>query len=250
MGTMAFDHLQGYSAIYYTYKWSEVIAKDMFTKFDENNMLDPVQGKRFRDLVLAPGGTKPAAQLVREFLGRDYTADAFNCDFNGNCEEEQYFAGALGESCPEGHNIVSETECVKALEALDLKVAPMWTGAYRPVPYGCSWREGGAYHGHFNTEVMGAAHKDRKPVCNTKKSPYYLADAGSLCPTAEQVSTQEECTHALKTLQLSTKSMWTGSYQAIPSGCSFRAGWKYQGHFNAHNKGRASAERQPVCKRM
>jgi thimet oligopeptidase len=36
-----FGHLNGYSAIYYTYMWSQVIAKDLFSKFDQNNLLDP-----------------------------------------------------------------------------------------------------------------------------------------------------------------------------------------------------------------
>jgi thimet oligopeptidase len=39
--------------------------------------MDQEQAKRYRDLVLAPGGTKPAAQLVEDFLGRPYGFDAF-----------------------------------------------------------------------------------------------------------------------------------------------------------------------------
>jgi len=37
----AFGHLNGYSAIYYTYMWSLVIAKDMFTEFKEDGLLTP-----------------------------------------------------------------------------------------------------------------------------------------------------------------------------------------------------------------
>ena len=36
-----FGHLDGYSALYYTYMWSLVIAKDLFTPFDAKNLLDP-----------------------------------------------------------------------------------------------------------------------------------------------------------------------------------------------------------------
>ena len=37
----AFDHLNGYSAVYYTYMWSLVIAKDMFTEFKKNGLMNP-----------------------------------------------------------------------------------------------------------------------------------------------------------------------------------------------------------------
>jgi thimet oligopeptidase len=33
--------------------------------------------RRYRDTILAPGGTKPAAELVRDFLGRPYDLRAF-----------------------------------------------------------------------------------------------------------------------------------------------------------------------------
>lgn len=68
----AFGHLDGYSAIYYTYMWSLVIAKDMFSKFDKTNLLDTKLSMEYRNKVLAPGGSKPAAELVKDFLGRPY----------------------------------------------------------------------------------------------------------------------------------------------------------------------------------
>ncbi|HEU4723687.1 MAG TPA: M3 family metallopeptidase, partial [Candidatus Eisenbacteria bacterium] len=68
----SFGHLDGYSAIYYTYQWSLVIAKDLFSKFDKNDLLSPKVATRYRNMVLAPGGARPAAELVRNFLGRDY----------------------------------------------------------------------------------------------------------------------------------------------------------------------------------
>jgi thimet oligopeptidase len=72
----SFGHLEGYTALYYTYMWSLVIAKDMHSVFT-NGLMDLKQAKRYRDLVLAPGGTKPAADLVKDFLGRSYGFDAF-----------------------------------------------------------------------------------------------------------------------------------------------------------------------------
>ncbi|HEY2923724.1 MAG TPA: M3 family metallopeptidase, partial [Candidatus Eisenbacteria bacterium] len=74
----AFGHLDGYSAIYYTYMWSLVISKDMFSKFDKSNLLDPVVARRYRDTVLAAGGSAPAAKLVHAFLGRDYDFRSFD----------------------------------------------------------------------------------------------------------------------------------------------------------------------------
>lgn len=67
----SFGHLVDYSAIYYTYMWSLVIAKDFFGRFDRANMLARGVAKKYRDTILAPGGSKPARQLVKEFLGRE-----------------------------------------------------------------------------------------------------------------------------------------------------------------------------------
>jgi thimet oligopeptidase len=72
-----FGHLNGYSAIYYTYKWSEVIAKDMFSRFEMDGVLNVETARQYRERVLAPGSSKPAAELVKDFLGRDYAFEAF-----------------------------------------------------------------------------------------------------------------------------------------------------------------------------
>ena len=76
----SFTHLAGYSAVYYTYRWSKVIADDMFTRFHEHGLRDPATALRYRNLVLAPGGTKPAAELVEGFLGRPISLDAYKAD--------------------------------------------------------------------------------------------------------------------------------------------------------------------------
>tara|TARA_R110002072_G_scaffold98327_1_gene216288 strand:+ start:533 stop:2635 length:2103 start_codon:yes stop_codon:yes gene_type:complete len=70
-------HLDGYSAIIYTYQWSLAISTDMFTAFETNGLRDPATAARYRDMVLAPGSSKPAAQLVHDFLGRDWTPEAY-----------------------------------------------------------------------------------------------------------------------------------------------------------------------------
>ena len=73
----SFGHLDGYSAVYYTYMWSLVIAKDMFSQFNKANMFGPEVARRYRERVLAPGGSKPAARLVEDFLGRPFSFDAW-----------------------------------------------------------------------------------------------------------------------------------------------------------------------------
>jgi thimet oligopeptidase len=73
----AFPHLAGYGAAYYTYRWSIVISDDMFTQFQEHGLRDAATAKRYRELVLAPGGTRPAGDLVGDFLGRPISLDAY-----------------------------------------------------------------------------------------------------------------------------------------------------------------------------
>ena len=68
----AFGHLDGYSAVYYTYMWSLVIAKDLFSQFDKSNLLAPGVATRYRNAVLVPGGSQPARQLVEHFLNRPF----------------------------------------------------------------------------------------------------------------------------------------------------------------------------------
>lgn len=77
-----FGHLAGYNSGYYTYMWSLVIAKDLFSAFDPDNLLDPVVAARYRDAVLVPGGSKDAADLVADFLGRPYDTEAFEAWLN------------------------------------------------------------------------------------------------------------------------------------------------------------------------
>jgi thimet oligopeptidase len=78
----SFGHLDGYSAVYYTYMWSLVIAKDLFSQFDRANLLAPAVAHRYREAVLAPGGSKPAAALVHDFLGRPFDFRAWEAWLN------------------------------------------------------------------------------------------------------------------------------------------------------------------------
>jgi thimet oligopeptidase len=73
----SFGHLIGYSAMYYTYQWSLVIAKDLLTPFEKKGLMAHDVTHAYRDKVLVPGGSKDAAVLVRDFLGRDYDFTAY-----------------------------------------------------------------------------------------------------------------------------------------------------------------------------
>jgi thimet oligopeptidase len=73
----SFTHLNGYSSNYYGYVLAKVIAEDFFAQFDPHNLLGGAAGMRYERSVLAPGSTAPAAQLTRDFLGREPNLDAY-----------------------------------------------------------------------------------------------------------------------------------------------------------------------------
>jgi len=73
----SFGHLVGYSAMYYTYQWSLVIAKDLLTPFEATGLMATDVTFAYRDKVLVPGGSRDAADLVHDFLGRDYEFAAY-----------------------------------------------------------------------------------------------------------------------------------------------------------------------------
>lgn len=79
-----FTHLANnlYTSAYYTYLWSRVIAKDLFSKFDRNNLLAPEVAHRYRDTILVPGASKPVDQLITDFLGRPFSFDAWGAWVN------------------------------------------------------------------------------------------------------------------------------------------------------------------------
>lgn len=72
-----FSHLFGYDAAYYGYLWSKVLGDDMYSRFQAAGPLDPATGAHYRRTVLERGGTVPGETMVRDFLGRAPSPDAF-----------------------------------------------------------------------------------------------------------------------------------------------------------------------------
>ncbi|NJK60735.1 MAG: M3 family metallopeptidase, partial [Oscillatoriales cyanobacterium SM2_1_8] len=73
----SFGHIfaGGYAAGYYSYKWAEVLSADAFAAFEEagldNEAAVQATGRRYRDTVLALGGSHPPVEVFRAFRGRE-----------------------------------------------------------------------------------------------------------------------------------------------------------------------------------
>ena len=73
----SFTHIfaGGYAAGYYGYKWAEVMSADCFGAFEEAGLADDGAmrrlGAKYRETVLALGGSKSALEVFRDFRGRD-----------------------------------------------------------------------------------------------------------------------------------------------------------------------------------
>lgn len=74
----SFSHIfaGGYAAGYYSYKWAEVLSADAFSAFEQEGVFNAETGARFRQAILAQGGSRPAAELFQQFMGREPSADA------------------------------------------------------------------------------------------------------------------------------------------------------------------------------
>ncbi len=74
----SFTHIfaGGYAAGYYSYKWAEVLSADAYSLFEERGVLDADTGRRFRQEILAVGGSRPALESFVAFRGRKPNIDA------------------------------------------------------------------------------------------------------------------------------------------------------------------------------
>lgn len=73
----SFIHLAPYSSAFYTYLWDRVIAEDFYEQFNPDDPLSDDTPLRYRRLVLEPGSSMSANDLVKGFLGRPQNMKAF-----------------------------------------------------------------------------------------------------------------------------------------------------------------------------
>ncbi len=72
-----FGHLNGYGSSYYGYLWALVYACDVFSVFEENGIMNPEIGKKYRTEILSKGGSIDENEQLKNFLGREPNAEAF-----------------------------------------------------------------------------------------------------------------------------------------------------------------------------
>ncbi len=76
----SWGHLTDYAAQYYGYLWSKVYALDLFSEIKKHGLLNPVIGQKYVQEVIGKGGSIDPNQLLKNFLGRAPSSDAFFTD--------------------------------------------------------------------------------------------------------------------------------------------------------------------------
>ncbi len=73
-----FSHIWGggYSAGYYAYPWTQMLADDAYQWFEEHGGLTRANGDRLRDMILSRGNTEDVAAMYARWRGRAPTIDA------------------------------------------------------------------------------------------------------------------------------------------------------------------------------
>jgi oligopeptidase A len=79
----SFEHIfsGGYSAGYYSYIWAEIMSLDAFSAFEEVGLNNDEKiselGLKFRNSILAKGGSVNPLKVFKEFRGREPNSDAY-----------------------------------------------------------------------------------------------------------------------------------------------------------------------------
>lgn len=91
---LRFGHLVGYGAKYYSYLVSRAVASWIWHTCFKDNPFDSKNGEKYRNEILAHGGSKPPLELVEDFLGTKITpenlSDALLKDISYRCTESDF----------------------------------------------------------------------------------------------------------------------------------------------------------------
>lgn len=67
----------GYAAGYYSYKWADILASDIFETFDENGVFCKETGQRYLNTILSQGSSREILDMFRDFKGKEPNPEAF-----------------------------------------------------------------------------------------------------------------------------------------------------------------------------
>jgi len=70
-------HMTNYASGYYGYAWADVMAADLFSEFKKTGILDHTTGRRLRQEIYEPGGSRDENVSLKAFLGREPSDEAF-----------------------------------------------------------------------------------------------------------------------------------------------------------------------------
>lgn len=76
-GYANFGHLNGYSALYYTYQWSLAISHDLLTRFRKEGFQNKTVARDYVEKIISKGGAEDAEGMIRAFLGRKWNMKAY-----------------------------------------------------------------------------------------------------------------------------------------------------------------------------
>lgn len=70
-------HMVGYASGYYGYAWADVMAADLFSKFETEGALNPEIGRKLRREIYEPGSSRDENHSLEAFLERPLSSQAF-----------------------------------------------------------------------------------------------------------------------------------------------------------------------------
>jgi len=66
----------GYASGYYSYLWAEVLAADVFSRFEDEGIFNQTTGAALWRDITGQGGSRAAMDLFTQFMGREPSVEA------------------------------------------------------------------------------------------------------------------------------------------------------------------------------